>query len=74
MYYICDRTEKLYRSAGLATPSPCRQSQRRSPSRLSQGKANGLCGGVPVDGENYSDLKEALEKLQLNDASLTYEH
>lgn len=26
----------------------------------------------PVEGEDYGDLKEALEKLQLNDASLTY--
>ncbi|MBN2288478.1 MAG: elongation factor 4 [Candidatus Glassbacteria bacterium] len=27
----------------------------------------------PVDNEEYEDLKEALERLQLNDASLTYE-
>lgn len=31
-----------------------------------------FAGIYPVDADNYSDLREALEKLQLNDASLTY--
>ncbi|MDO5148297.1 MAG: translation elongation factor 4 [Oscillospiraceae bacterium] len=30
-------------------------------------------GIYPADGSKYSDLREALEKLQLNDASLTFE-
>ncbi len=30
-------------------------------------------GLYPIDGDQYSDLREALEKLQLNDASLAYE-
>ena len=30
-------------------------------------------GIYPADGSKYTDLREALEKLQLNDASLTYE-
>ncbi|MBQ8771572.1 MAG: translation elongation factor 4, partial [Clostridia bacterium] len=32
-----------------------------------------FCGIFPADGSKYNDLKESLEKLKLNDASLTYE-
>ncbi|HHO6153355.1 translation elongation factor 4 [Staphylococcus aureus] len=31
------------------------------------------CGLFPIDNKNYNDLREALEKLQLNDASLEFE-
>jgi GTP-binding protein LepA len=32
-----------------------------------------FCGLYPVEGDDFSDLREALEKLRLNDSSFTYE-
>ncbi|HVX19388.1 MAG TPA: translation elongation factor 4 [Acidimicrobiales bacterium] len=32
-----------------------------------------FCGLYPIDGDEFSDLREALEKLRLNDSSFTYE-
>jgi GTP-binding protein LepA len=32
-----------------------------------------FCGLYPVDGDEYADLREALQKLRINDSSFTYE-
>ncbi|MGQ0617842.1 MAG: translation elongation factor 4 [Acidimicrobiia bacterium] len=32
-----------------------------------------FCGLYPVDGDDFADLREALERLRLNDSSFTYE-
>jgi GTP-binding protein LepA len=32
-----------------------------------------FCGLYPIDGDQFSDLRDALQKLRLNDASFTYE-
>jgi GTP-binding protein LepA len=32
-----------------------------------------FCGLYPIDGDEYADLRDSLEKLRLNDASFTYE-
>jgi len=71
-----------YVATGLKTVRECRvgdtitNAQRPSPAPLpgyKKVKPMVFAGIYPVEGEDYADLKDALEKLQLNDASLVYE-
>lgn len=71
-----------YIATGLKTVTECRVGDTiTSLPRLAneplpgyrKAKAMVYAGIYPTDGEDYPDLKEALEKLQLNDASLIYE-
>ncbi|MEW6180190.1 MAG: translation elongation factor 4 [Chloroflexota bacterium] len=71
-----------YIATGLKTVSECRVGDTiTSASRPAEKPLPGFrhpkpmvfAGIYPVEGEDYEDLKEALEKLQLNDASLVFE-
>ncbi len=71
-----------YVASGLKTVSECRvgdtitHTASPAPEALpgyQHPKPMVFAGIYPVDGEDYGDLKESLEKLQLNDASLNYE-
>ena len=71
-----------YVATGLKTISECRVGDtitlKKNPAKealpgYQKAKPMVFAGIFPVEGEDYNDLKEALEKLQLNDAALTYE-
>ncbi len=71
-----------YVATGLKTVRECRvgdtitnASQPASAALPGYQKAKPMvfAGIYPIEGEDYADLKDALEKLQLNDAALIYE-
>lgn len=71
-----------YIATGLKTVSECRVGDTITfasggvPQPLpgyQQAKPMVYAGVYPTEGEDYSDLRDALDKLQLNDASLTFE-
>lgn len=71
-----------YVATGLKTVSECRVGDTITTALngvanplpgYKQAKPMVFAGVYPVEGEDYSDLRDSLGKLQLNDASLTYE-
>lgn len=71
-----------YIATGLKTVRECRvgdtvtSALSPAPEMLpgyQKAKSMVFAGIYPVDGEDYDDLRESLEKLQLNDASLDYQ-
>jgi GTP-binding protein LepA len=71
-----------YMTAGIKTVGECRVgdtitwAERPATEALpgyKQAKPMVFCGLYPVDSDEYPDLREALQKLQLNDAALTFE-
>jgi GTP-binding protein LepA len=71
-----------YIATGLKTVSECRVGDTitnfeggidKPLPGYKQAKPMVFAGVYPTDGEDYADLRDALEKLQLNDAALVYE-
>ena len=54
-------------------PSPGRAPRRRAPGRYRDPKPMVFCGLYPIDGDELTALRDALEKLRLNDSSFTFE-
>ena len=67
--------QNAYPTPAWATPSPTRENPA-APSRcpaIKQVQPMVFSGVYPADGAKYGDLRDALEKLKLNDASLSYD-
>ena len=79
---LLDNAEVGYIATGLKNVSECRvgdtittlknPASERLPG-YQKAKSMVFAGIYPVEGEDYEDLKDALGKLQLNDAALVYE-
>ena len=62
------------RMRAWATPSPAPKNAQRNPCEgYAEATPMVYCGLFPTDSDRYDDLREALGKLQINDAALCYE-
>ena len=52
---------------------PCGPSGERRDSWVRRSETDGFAGVYPIDSEDFENLRASLEKLQLNDASLTFQ-
>jgi len=71
-YIICGiKTAKEVKVGDTIThaKAPC----EKAIEGFEEGKPMVFAGVYPIDSEDYEDLRASMEKLQLNDASLTYE-
>ena len=57
---------------GRARPSPWPPGPAEALAGYRDPKPMVFCGLYPVEGDDFADLREALEKLRLNDSSFTY--
>jgi len=62
-----------YIATGLKTIHECRVGDTVTLARNAAPEPMVFAGVFPVEGEDYEDLRDGLEKLQLNDAALIYE-
>lgn len=71
--YLCASIKTIGHTKIGDTVTLANSPAKEALSGYSEAKSMVFSGIYPVDGEQYEDLKEALHKLALNDASLTYE-
>ena len=67
------RQRRTVRRRGWATRFSMHRSRRRAAARVQRGQVDGVRGALSHRTDQYESLRDALEKLQLNDASLQYE-
>ena len=70
---LLHRLHQERKDTRVGTPSPGPTPRRRAPARLPPRPPMVYCGIYTEDGSKYPDLRDALEKLQLNDAALSFE-
>jgi GTP-binding protein LepA len=71
--YVIANIKTLSESRVGDTITDARRPAKEALPGYKQAKPMVFCGFFPVSAENFADLRDAIEKLQLNDASLFYE-